>query len=95
MDFVVDNNRLTVTNNGQWVGELSFPSLDNQRVVLERTFVVPAYRHQGIGSQLVARFVDYAQQHHLIVKLMCPFAKQQFNRHPAYQAVLPASDQWR
>lgn len=95
MKFVADNNRLTVTDNGTWVGGLSFPALNTQRVVLERTFVVPAYQGQGIGRQLVARFVDYAQQHHLTVKLMCPFAKQEFNRHPAYQEVLPASDRWR
>jgi predicted GNAT family acetyltransferase len=92
--FVTENNRLTVTNNGSWVGELSFPALSDQRVVLERTFVAPTYQGQGIGSQLVAKFVEYAKQHHLTVKLMCPFAKQEFSRHPAYQEVLPVSDRW-
>lgn len=95
MKFVVDQHRLTVTDNGTWVGELSFPALSEQKVVLERTFVAPTYQGQGIGSQLVAKFVDYAKQHHLVVKLMCPFAKQEFDRHPAYQEVLPESDRWR
>ena len=95
MNFVVDHHRLTVTDNGTWVGELSFPALSDQKVVLERTFVAPAYQGQGIGSLLVAQFVAYAKQHHLVVKLMCPFAKQEFDRIRAYPVVLPQSDRWR
>lgn len=95
MKINVEDNRLTMVDNHTWVGEISFPAVSTSRVVLERTFIRPEYQGRGLGSQLVAAFVDYARQHHLTVKLMCPFAKLQFDRHPDYQDVLPEVDRWR
>ena len=73
--------------DGTLVGESTFPTVNEaqNRVVVERTFVNPAYRGQGIAQELVARFVNYADQHHYQVKLMCPYAQDQFDQHPEYQ----------
>lgn len=95
MKIVAEESRLTMVDGDRWVGELSFPAVAPGRVVLERTFIRPEYRGQGRGRQLVAAFVDYARQHQLTVKLMCPFAKLEFDRHPAYQDLLLSADRWR
>lgn len=84
-------NQITLRDDdGTLVGEITFPTVNESqhRVVVERTFVNPAYRGQGIAAQLVEHFVAYADQHHYQVKLMCPYAQDQFDRHPEYQHLL-------
>ncbi|KRL28518.1 hypothetical protein FD27_GL000033 [Limosilactobacillus frumenti DSM 13145] len=95
--YQVQNQRIVAsTNDNPFVGELSFPKITGvaKRVVLERVFVHPDYRGQGIAAELVKRFVQLAEQQGLTVKLMCPFAKQQFKIHPEYQHVLLPEDRF-
>lgn len=94
MKFSYQDHRITATTNGQWAGEISFPAVpgSTNHVVVERTFVVPKFRHQGLGSQLVQQFVQTACQANWVVKLMCPFAKQEFVKHPNYQQCLLPAD---
>lgn len=93
MEFTVDGHRLVASTSGQpFVGELSFPAVSHGRVVVERTFVHPDFRGQGIGAELVRRFVGYASSQKWTVKLMCPYAKAQFRHHPEYQKLLLPGD---
>jgi predicted GNAT family acetyltransferase len=93
MEFVVDENKLIAKDQFHpLIGELSFPAVADDRVVVERVFVHPDFRGQGIANELVRHFVNYASEHQLTVKLMCPFAKAEFRRHPEYQKLLSPDD---
>lgn len=93
MQFQVDDHRIVASAPGQaLVGEISFPAVSDDRVVVEHVFVHPDYRGQGIAAQLVQRFVNYAEQQRWTVKLMCPYAKAQFRQHPEYQKLLLPKD---
>ncbi|WP_283576869.1 GNAT family N-acetyltransferase [Limosilactobacillus oris] len=93
MQFQVKDHRIIASNPGQpLIGEISFPAVSDDRVVVERVFVHPDYQGQGIAAQLVQHFVDYAKEQHWTVKLMCPYAKAQFKQHPEYQELLLPKD---
>lgn len=94
LNYVNGDHRITLMDGHKWVGEISFPAVSAQRVVIERTFIRPEYQGRGLGSQLVARFVKQAEQQQLTVKLMCPFARLQFGLHPDYQELLLPKDRF-
>lgn len=97
MQYRVDGQRIIASDDHEsFVGEISFPKVPeaDNRVVVERVFVNPAYRGQGIAAELVRRFVEYATDQGYTVKLMCPYAVAQFKLHPAYQRLLSAADRF-
>ncbi|BAP85013.1 acetyltransferase [Paucilactobacillus hokkaidonensis JCM 18461] len=97
MEFKYEKNRIyTEDVHGELLGEIVFPAVDenSDQVVVERTFVSPAGRGQGLAAQLVAEFVTYATKNNLRVKLLCPYAKKQFGNHPQYQQLLAPEDRF-
>lgn len=98
MLFTNAEEKITATTpQKKWAGEVVFPFVDRsaRRVVVERVFVVPEFRGQGLAAQLMAHFVTYANQQHLTVKLMCPYAKQYFRQHPQVQSLLLPQDRFQ
>lgn len=97
MEYQVEENRIIASDKHQpFVGEISFPKVAGvpKRVVVERVFVHPDYRGQGIAAELVRQFVKYATANQLTVKLMCPYAVKQFRAHPEYQQLLLPEDRF-
>lgn len=97
MDYKVEEERIVASDEKQpFVGEISFPKVTGvpNRVVVERVFVHPDYRGQGIAAELVSQFVKYATAHKLTVKLMCPYTVKQFGIHPEYQQLLLPEDRF-
>lgn len=97
MQYRIDGQRIVAFDDQEpFGGEISFPSVAgvDHRVVVERVFVNPRYRGQGIAAELVKRFVDYATKQQYTVKLMCPYAIKQFKLHPEYQQLLLAADRF-
>lgn len=97
MQYRIEDHRIVASDDYQpFVGEISFPAVDNvpDRVVVERVFVHPDYRGEGIAATLVKRFIDYASEQGWTVKLMCPYAIQQFKLHPEYQRLLLPEDRF-
>ena len=97
MDYKIEEERIVASDEKQpFVGEISFPKVTGvpNRVIVERVFVHPDYRGQGIGAELVSQFVKYATSHKFTVKLMCPYAVKQFGIHPEYQQLLLPEDRF-
>ncbi|MDO4455100.1 MAG: GNAT family N-acetyltransferase [Ligilactobacillus agilis] len=97
MQFITEPHRISAINDeGKWVGEISFPPVAGyeDRVVAERVFVAPEGRGQGLAGKLTQKFVDYAHENHLTVKLMCPYVKAAFAKHPEYQDLLLPEDRF-
>lgn len=97
MQITTEKEKLIATEtDGTLIGQIDYPMVDEDanRVVLERVFVNPDYRGQGIAGKLMASFVEYADQAGLTVKLMCPYAKMSFKKHPEYQHLLLPEDRF-
>ena len=50
------------------------------------TEVPEALQGRGIASYLIKYILDYAAEHHLRVKPVCPLVKAYIDKHPEYQA---------
>ena len=85
MEYHFTTDRLVALSDNTYVGEVSFPfvSEEEKRVVVERVFVAPEYRNHGVAADLMSHFVQYADDHQLTVRLMCPYAKAYFKAHAA------------
>ncbi|WP_251547551.1 GNAT family N-acetyltransferase [Limosilactobacillus caecicola] len=97
MQFTIKGNQIVATtDDGQWAGDVTFPFVDqaNQRVVVERVFVVPEFRNHGLAAQLMDQFVQLAERKHWVVKIMCPYAKRYFKLHSEAQTVLLPEDRF-
>ncbi|WP_076460713.1 GNAT family N-acetyltransferase [Limosilactobacillus caccae] len=97
MQYRIDGQRIVAFDDHEpFAGEISFPAVagTENRVVVERVFVHPDYRGQGIAGELVRRFVEYATEQQYTVKLMCPYAVRQFKLHPEYQQLLAPADRF-
>lgn len=97
MHFSFADNKLSVQDDhGHWLGEVSFPWVDKEHslAVIERVFVVPAARGQGLADQLMGRLVTHAEQTGMRFKIMCPYAKRWFYQHQEKQQLLPLEDRF-
>ena len=85
-----DEKMTAVDDQGNWLGEIACPVLDHERkiVVIERVFVVPAYRGQGLAAKLMQAFVDHAREESWQLEIMCPYAKMWFSLHDEASDVL-------
>lgn len=95
MQFIFEKGKLNVLDDdGNWVGDIAFPFVDEDKslAVIERVFVVPAARGTGLAGKMMEKLVDHAEKAGLQFKLMCPYAKQWFAKHPEKQHLLPPTD---
>lgn len=98
LQFKYGNGRFDAftTNDNQWVGDVSFPliSPDGDRAVVERVFVVPEFRGHGVAKLLMNELIKHARQNELKFRLMCPYAKLYFVKHPEEQDILLPEDRF-
>jgi uncharacterized protein len=80
---------------GRWVvvvdgheAEMTFSRASPTLIIIDHTDVADALRGQGVGQTLVERAVIDARREGFRIIPLCPFAKAQFQRHPAWHDVL-------
>ena len=56
-------------------------------MIIDHTFVDPAYRGQGLAEKLVEKGVEKARAEKKTIIPLCPFAKKEFERKPEYSDV--------
>jgi predicted GNAT family acetyltransferase len=90
MEFQHEQGRFFMTNaDGKLVAEVAYAPIDNgQNVVIERTYVDPSLRGQGIAGKLIKLVVDEARQNGFLIEPLCTYADAAFARHPEYGDVL-------
>lgn len=68
--------------------EVTFTRIGDSRIILDHTGVPDIFRGQGIGVRLVARAIEDARASGKTILPLCPFAAEQFKRHPEWADVL-------
>ncbi|MGX7030345.1 GNAT family N-acetyltransferase [Vagococcus zengguangii] len=81
------NGFIMTDETGQKMGEITFSIAGDTRLIIDHTFVDPAFRGQKIGDQLVNQVVLKARAEGKKIIPLCPFAKRQFQQHLEYQDV--------
>ena len=77
--------RLTLRGHA---AEMTYSRAGESLIIIDHTAVPEALRGRGIGEKLVARAVEDARAAGLKIIPLCPFAAEQFRRHPEFGDVL-------
>ena len=73
MEYITYNNRIAAVENGEEVGEVTFPERDGIYII-NHTFVDDRLRGQGIASELVRRAVEEIESRGGRMKATCSYA---------------------
>lgn len=68
--------------------EMTYSISNPALIIIDHTAVDPAHKGKGLGQQLLAELVSWARNSGIKVLPLCPFAKAQFEKTPAFQDVL-------
>lgn len=89
MELKREQNRIYAQDDtGTLLAEITFPALTESVLCIDRTFVDPSLRGQGIGNLLVEKVVALAKEEDKQIKAQCPYAVGWFEKHPEYTYLL-------
>ena len=89
MEIKEEQNRFALYNDaGDKIGEMTWSNAGDEMIIIDHTFVDPAYRGHSYAEQLVVAGVEKARRDHLKIIPLCPFAKKEFAEKSEYQDVL-------
>lgn len=82
-----DGDFYVSTTGGDVIGELHYQNGEGN-IIIDHTYVNPAFRGKGIAAQLVEAAVDYARQNNLRIVPVCSYARAVLKPGPEYSDVL-------
>ncbi|MFS0938263.1 GNAT family N-acetyltransferase [Enterococcus casseliflavus] len=87
MEILEENTRFVLKDGDKEIGEMTWSEAGETHLIIDHTFVDPAYRGQGLAEKLVAKGVEKARKEQKKIIPLCPFAKKEFERKPEYADV--------
>ena len=90
MDYITYKNRIAVIDNGEEIGEVTFPERDGVYVI-NHTYVDDRFRGQGIASEMVRRAVEEIERRNGSVKATCSYALLWLARNRGCEITSPLS----
>ncbi|KAF1295741.1 GNAT family acetyltransferase [Enterococcus sp. JM4C] len=89
MEIKEEKNRFVLLNDAsREIGEMTWSNAGEKIMIIDHTFVEPAYRGQKLAEKLVKAGVEKARRDDKKVVPLCPFAKKEFDQKPEYADVL-------
>lgn len=83
-----EQGRFYLEQQNQRIAEIDFMHPSGKAYyVITHTGVDESLKGQGVGKELVKRVVDKARADGLKILPLCPYAKSQFEKTPAYADV--------
>lgn len=90
MEYIVEKHRIYVVDNGEEVGEVTFPERDGVYVI-NHTYVDDRLRGQGIAAELVRRAVEEIERRGGRVEATCSYALLWLARNRGCEITSPLS----
>ena len=90
MEYLTEKHRIYVVENGEEVGEVTFPERDGVYVI-NHTYVDDRYRGQGIASELVRRAVEEIERRGGKMEATCSYALLWLARNRGCELTSPLS----
>ena len=90
MEYIVEKHRIYVVDDGEEVGEVTFPERDGVYVI-NHTYVDDRLRGQGIAAELVRRAVETIEQRGGKVEATCSYALLWLARNRGCEITSPLS----
>ncbi len=82
MDWKYGDGRIYSTDeNGELMCETTFVSKKNGELVIDRTYVNPILRGQGMADKMMVVITEYLRKNRLKVSATCPYANKWLKGH--------------
>ncbi len=91
MEYIIEKNRIYIVDNGEEVGEVTFPEREPGVFVINHTYVDDRLRGQGIASELVLRAVNEIEARGGRVEATCSYAVLWLARNRGCEITSPLS----
>ncbi|GGH88962.1 putative GNAT family acetyltransferase [Pullulanibacillus pueri] len=88
MDIKEGHHRFYIERDGKDIAEITYRPLEDDRLVVDHTYVSEELRGQGIAEQLVKRIIDFARAEKKKIIPQCPYVKIKMERNKDYHDVL-------
>lgn len=89
MEIKEEQDRFVLLNDEKKeIGEMTWSNAGEKMMIIDHTFVDPAYRGQKLAEKLVYEGVQKARREEKKIIPLCPFAKKEFDTKPEYKDVL-------
>ena len=82
------HGKFYIGNEDHNSAELTYSRADDDKLIIDHTWVDPKLRNQGIGERLVKAAVAYARETKLKLIPLCTFAQSVFDENSDYKDVL-------
>lgn len=90
MEYITEKHRIYVVDNGEDVGEVTFPER-NGVYVINHTYVDDRLRGQGIAAELVRRAVEEIERRGGRLEATCSYAQLWLARNRGCETTSPLS----
>lgn len=89
MEIKKEKHKVYILNEkGKEVAYVTFPSIGDNVVVIDHTFVDESLRGLGIANLLMESTYEVISSQHWKAKLECRYAQKWFSNHPLNQDIL-------
>lgn len=89
MEFQYENNRIYLENGeGKLIAEVTFPTIKDQLVNINHTFVDDSLRGQGIAGKLMEAVAEKLVKENQKAVLTCSYAVRWFEKNTQYEDII-------
>jgi len=89
MEFQYESNRIYLENEeGKLIAEVTFPTIKDQLVNINHTFVDDSLRGQGIAGKLMEAVAEKLVKENYKAVLTCSYAVRWFEKNTQYEAII-------
>ncbi len=89
MNFITDNDRIYLKDeSGELLAEVTYPTVTDNVVNIDHTFVDSSLSGKGIAAQLIEALALKLRKDEKKAVLTCSYAVKWFENHPEFHDVL-------
>lgn len=89
MNFITDNDRIYLKDeSGELLAEVTYPTVTDNVVNIDHTFVDSSLAGKGIASELIETLALKLRKDEKKAVLTCSYAVKWFENHPEFHDVL-------
>ncbi|WMJ77395.1 MULTISPECIES: GNAT family N-acetyltransferase [unclassified Sedimentibacter] len=88
MDFIHEKERIYLENeSGECIAEITFPSVSEDMVNVNHTYVDKSLRGQGVADKLMTSLVKDLKKNSRKAAATCSYAVDWFEKHPEHKDI--------
>ena len=88
MNYIHEENKVTLFHDGSVIAEVTFPAVDDHTVDINRTFIDESMRGKGIAGEIMEETARQLRDSNKKAILSCSYAMKWFEKHKEYEEIL-------